>query len=157
MELSNPLLTQLKDIHLPLEPSWWPLPIGWYFIFIFLISLVCFLSYYGFKYSRRNHYRKLALMALTKLTYEQNGDPNLQLAQLSILLKRTALTAYPHLLIANLYGEAWLNFLDKTSNTVDFSQGVGRILLDAPYQKNTPIPTKEIINLSKKWIMKHKL
>ena len=44
------------------------------------------------------------------------------------LLKRTALSAFPREDVASLAGVEWLEFLDRTGSTKDFSRGAGRVL-----------------------------
>ena len=65
-------LSGLKDIHIPLEPHWWPLPIGWWIVIsavIFCIFIaVCFFLYW---YTRPKQY---ALREL-KTYYRQEKNP----------------------------------------------------------------------------------
>jgi hypothetical protein len=53
------------------------------------------------------------------------ADPLDGVADTMILLKRTALAAYPRARVANLSGEAWWAFLDRSVGTKRFSDGLG--------------------------------
>jgi hypothetical protein len=70
------------------------------------------------------------------------GDPTARLAAISQLLRRAARLRDPH--ATQLHGEAWLQFLDQVDgiagrrsdpgSSENFSSGIGRVLLDGPYQ-----------------------
>ena len=43
----NPeILSQLKDVHLPQNPSWWPLAVGYYILVTFFILIIGLLIFY---------------------------------------------------------------------------------------------------------------
>lgn len=161
MTVANPVLTQLKDIHNPAAPTIWPLAPGWYVVIILLLSgFIIAISYYWVKVYRRQRYRKMALAELLQLesTVSQADDISQIIATLAMLLKRTALAAYPSALVAGLTGTAWLTFLDETGQTTVFTQGVGQYLLTAPYQQAaTEVPLAALIQVTRRWINQHKL
>ncbi len=68
------------------------------------------------------------------------------------MLRRTALTFYEHDAVASLNGSSWLEFLDKTGNTQDFSKGVGKVLGNEAFQKNLNTDMGTLFSLVKKWI-----
>lgn len=158
METTNPLLNQLKDIHLPAAPGIWPLALGWYAIIALFVGGLLLAGYGAVKHYRTNRYRVSALAELAQLEADLNRSQNIQQAveNIAILLKRTALAAYPRQQVAGLTGEAWLVFLDKTSGMTVFTQGIGRILLAAPYQATANIPIQELLQLCREWIARHK-
>ena len=59
----------------------------------------------------------------------------------------TAVSAAP-----SLRGEPWLAFLDAQLGGEEFSQGVGRILLDGPYQRRARIDTDDLLVLIRRWL-----
>ncbi|MBL4826389.1 MAG: DUF4381 domain-containing protein [Spongiibacteraceae bacterium] len=149
-------LAQLRDIHLPNAISAWPPAPGWWILALIILTLLSGAIVFFYKRYQKNRYRRLALAALDQLN--QNDNYPIFLQNLNALLKQTALAAKPTNNIASLSGKQWLEFLDKSSNTHDFSEGVGAVLLDGPY-KPTP-PTKNINQLqelSKRWIKRHRL
>lgn len=155
----HPLLSQLKDIHLPPAPSLWPLALGWYLVIVLLVSGFCLIGYLAIKHYQANRYRKSALIELNQLEagLSHSGAISLAIEKMAILLKRTALVAYSqHRGVAGLTGEAWLVFLDDTGGTTAFTKGVGRILLVAPYQGTTDTSLPELIQLCREWITTHK-
>ena len=76
------------------------------------------------------------------------------IAETNVLLRRFALAYYPDQNIASLTGSDWLNFLDQSGKTQDFSRGAGRILIDAPYRAGQleNYNSDEFIPLIRKWI-----
>jgi len=132
----NPEL-QLRDIHLPPEPSWWPPAPGWWLLAI-VIGLVAWrLTRYGLR-SWRARQRSRALQeqfdAVLLVT-----EPAAQLAAISELLRRAARQSDPA--AAALVGRAWLEFLDRSTDATaaPFSRGPGRLLLDGPYRAHLDV------------------
>lgn len=154
----NPLLNQLKDIHLPPAPGVWPLAPGWYGLIAMVILALISVAWFSWRRQRANRYRKTALAELAQLESAIGQPDNVApvVEQVAILLKRTALAAYPAHLVAGLTGEAWLAFLDKTGETTEFSAGAGRVLLSAPYQASPDGEIRALILLSREWIATHK-
>jgi len=148
----TPLL-DLKDIHEPEAIGWWPPAIGWWVLAIAVPLLIGFLVWL---YKRLT--RKTALKTAEKILAEIKQDAardNLQkLSELSVLVRRVAISVSPRTDAAGLTGRQWLAFLDRSVKGMPFSEGVGRLLADAPY-RNTP-PTEqeisELINLCEDWL-----
>jgi hypothetical protein len=162
---SSPL-DQLADIHLPASVSWWPLAPGWWLLLSLI--LLAFAGHYVWrKRQARNHYRRLALRSLQALLteFEQQNNPAQYLQKLSVLLKRSALSAQPRNFNASLKGEDWLAWLDaqcppmKTlvaqSTPDSFSLGSGRALLIGPYQKMPQVDIAQLHALAHFWIAHH--
>ena len=74
----------------------------------------------------------------------------------NILLRRLALAYYPNASVASLTGGDWLKFLDESGNTLNFTRGAGRILIEAPYRsgKLENYNGDEFIPLIRKWVIK---
>ncbi len=144
------LLADLKDIHYPHMPSWWPLAPGWY-VALALLLLAGIGVFYFCRYIIRNMKRRNTI--LKELQYIKQQSPHANLAPaLSILLKRVAVSCYSREQVAGLKGEAWLRFLDKEGKTTAFTQGAGRLLLTAPYEKNNPQAFEQLLHCVEKWI-----
>ncbi|CAM4382857.1 MAG: hypothetical protein LEGION0403_FIIPPAGN_00720 [Legionella sp.] len=150
---SDPL-TQLKDIHLPGAIGWWPLAPGWYALITLLILLVVVLAAYIY---RRHHYalakkQALVLLASYQKNYEKEHNTPSSSAQISELLRRVALVYYPRTEVASLHGDAWLQFLNQTSNGIDFN-AIRALLLDAPFKAtDTSIDLSPLFTHAKRWI-----
>lgn len=99
---------QLRDIHLPGPPGWWPLAVGWWvliaIVVVALALLVVFLR-------RRRALRRRADAPLRELDaiaaqWERTHDTQALAASLSQLLRRAARRLDTR--SATLAGEAWL-------------------------------------------------
>jgi hypothetical protein len=127
----NPQL-ELRDIHLPPEPSWWPPAPGWLLLALLLVVVAWVLVRFLRQHWRARR-RRLALQSEFDAALGL-ADPQAQLAAISQLLRRAARVHAPA--AAALIGEAWLEFLDQAGGTEPafFTRGAGRLLEDGPYR-----------------------
>lgn len=149
----------LRDIHLPDPLSWWPLAPGWWILLGLLLVLFVLLIRWLFTEktpSKRGLQRQLQKM-LDHLQQEKSDKAFVE--ALSALLKGVAVERYGAE-VAGLSGEAWLGFLDQhwVDNTIreskhSFSQGTGRVLLTAPYQKHVDIDRQALMDLASEWLL----
>lgn len=147
-------LAQLKDIHLPDAIGWWPLAPGWYAIITLSIVLILVLATYAYRQHRYALAKKQALLLLARYQddYEKEHNTATSSAQISELLRRVALVYYPRTEVASLHGDAWVQFLNQTSKSVDFN-GVRALLLDAPFKaSDNNIDLNPLFTHAKLWI-----
>ncbi len=147
------LLSQLHDIQSPLEPSWWPLAQGWWYL-VFLVIFALLTLWFLNK-------RKLANQPLLAASNElesikdqyqlTNSDSELA-SNLSVWLKKVSLYAFPEQAIAGLTGQQWLEFLDKSSGNTGFTNGAGRIFADSIYRRQLNVNAVELIKLCENWL-----
>jgi hypothetical protein len=105
-----------------------------------------------------NRYRREALVALDRITHGAPTQCDARLAtELALLVRRTALAAFPRERIAALAGPAWLAFLDRSYGGGGFSCGPGRVLDAAPYQPTPPNAqdSSALTDLVRRWIKTH--
>lgn len=136
MEPNDPL-SQLRDIHLPDAVGWWPLAPGWWILAALFLAAIFVLVLWIIRRHRANRYRVQALIEMEKIwsEYQTQGDIARYLELMPQLLRRTAITAYPNLKkVSTLFGVDWLQFLDQTSNSKNFQNGAGKLLITLPYQ-----------------------
>lgn len=152
--MTNPLIQELRDIHLPDAISVWPLAMGWYLLITLAIVLLTLMIHYFIRRSRRLQPRRYVLQRLTALREHaaKESDHAAIAAELSSLLRRASLVAYPRHEVAGLEGEQWLKFLDKTGKTNEFSQGIGRVLVTAPYQSQAQFEVNALLDLATRWV-----
>jgi len=148
----NPL-TELRDIHLPKPISFWPLAPGWYIVLAIIVLMIVIGIIIIYKRQQKRKIPKAILHQLQQL--KQQTDNAAVIAALSSLLKRAALSFYPREKVAKLQGKEWLLFLDKTSNTNAFTQGVGRVFMIGPYQTQSEYNVEELTLLIENWIKHH--
>ena len=125
MKSSDPAsLQNLNDIVLPVTVGWWPLATGWYVLTGFLMLALAWFSYRSLHRWINNRYRRAALRELQLLNerIQQAEERDAGLRQIPILLKRTALSAYPRSEVASLTGKDWLHFLNSTVKKPVFTE-----------------------------------
>lgn len=130
----------LRDIHLPPAVDWWPLAPLWWLLLIG-VPLTVIATMYLYRRLTRKTAIKTARKRLQAWREDNQAGNAQRLAELSILLRRVALSTGRRQEIASLHGEAWLNYLDRQLPNRPFSQGVGRCLAEGAYQKH---PTNNI-------------
>lgn len=147
MAAEVPGFDDMHDIVVSDPISWWPLAPGWYVVLCILaISGVC----WAFKWLREwqaNQYRREALRELDEISPED----------LPSLMKRVSISVWPREKVAALSGDTWLQFLDQSGNTKEFTQGAGRFLLDLSYNPDCQITPdsqeyQQLLKLVRRWI-----
>jgi len=147
----------LKDIHLPEPVSWWPLAPGWWGLIILIAALIG-LFFLGRTLYRRGQLRREAHQALQNIQARHKSHQNDQqlAADLSTLLRRVTLSYSSRDDVASLTDDAWLYFLDrgvaKTKFKNAFSNGAGRVLIDAPYRSTVNIDSASLLKICTTWI-----
>lgn len=112
---TDPLsLDRLQDIVPGPDVPFWPPAPAWYFVLAAVVIQLLMLSIRGAVAYRAGAYRRQALRELSELGM---GD----CWELSVLMKRVALVAYPREKVASLTGKAWVNFLTETVRDVSFA------------------------------------
>ena len=125
----------LRDIHLPEAIGWWPPAIGWWLLAL-LIPLLLVLMIWLYKKITRKTALKAAKKLLLKIEQDPAQDDYQKLCELSMLVRRTAISVYPRTTAASLTGEAWLVFLDSAMQDQRFTNGPGSVLKQIPYRRN---------------------
>ncbi|MBI1195228.1 MAG: DUF4381 family protein [Gammaproteobacteria bacterium] len=143
-------LSQLRDIHLPAPVPWWPPAPGWWAVAAATLLTVA-LAWILYRRHRQNRWRRSALAALALV---RESLPEHQTGQLSVLLRRVAISRFPRQEVAGLTGQDWLAFLDRTLDGGDaFRAGAGRVLIHGPYRRNeTPVDPTDLTALCERWI-----
>jgi len=159
----NYMLNGLQEITLPEPPSYRPQTLGWKILVVIGLILLVLWSIQRYQIWHRNRYRRAALKQLKELEQHSQDLSNRVevLKELPVLLKRTALAAYPREQVASLHGNEWLTFLDNTYPGNDFTQGNGQLLAQLAYQPPQAIaqlPAEtftDLIATTRRWITRH--
>jgi len=149
----NPTLLDLKDIHEPEAIGWWPPAIGWWLLAITIPLLIVFLVWLYKRLTRKTAI-KTASRILAQIKQDTAQDNLRKLCDLSMLIRRVAISVSPREKAAGLTGRQWLAFLDTSVTGLPFSEGVGQLLADAPYRKTQPteLEISQLINLCEDWL-----
>jgi len=142
---SNPMLEQLKDIHLPDPVSWWPIAWPWWLMLIIFISAIVFYIYYR----NKNIWRDNAIKKLT--SFDQTNDVNFAL-QCNRLLKQISIHKLDQS-SASLSGITWLKFLDSKLKTAIFLPSLEAFAF-IPDNPKITIDTVQLKSACELWIRK---
>jgi len=144
---------QLRDIHLPEPISWWPPATGWWLLaalaVLLLAAMVLLLTY-----RRRTRLKRDAQAELRQIQdqYRQHQNDSLTIRQLSTLLRRVAISCDGRKQVASLTGTAWLQYLDQLGGGTQFTAGAGRMLVEAPYRRQTENCAAELLEICQGWL-----
>lgn len=140
-------LKGLNDFVHPAAPTWVPQTVGWYVLFAVIAVGVIWQAYRSFRSWRANAYRRDALRELERTP----------VAELSALMKRTALAAWPRERVASLTGQPWLAFLSQTFSGSAFSTPPGTLVEEMSLQANSLSPSdeRELRERAAQWIRGH--
>ena len=132
-------LDELRDIHLPPQPQAWPPAPGWWAVgtglgIVLLLALVLRKSWLA-----RRELRRMLSDARTRLRdiesrYQSGADLPALAADLSVLVRRVALSVHPRRDVAGLHGTAWLDYLARQADEDGFRGAAGRVLTEAPFR-----------------------
>ena len=128
-------LQNLNDIVLPATAGWWPLASGWYVLAGLVVIFISWFAYRSLRDWKANGYRRSALSELGTLSegIQNPTGRSSSLRKIPILLKRTALAAYPRSEVAQLTGENWFQFLNSTLKKPSFTESTFNTLNQISY------------------------
>ncbi len=148
-------LDQLSGLPVSEESGCWPPAPGWWLLggLVLLLTAVMVIAVRA----RRRSLRARALRELDELTsrWSSHSDFQTMAAEVSMLLRRIALTRFGQETVAGLHGESWQRFLSKTdddSSGESWDPDIGRILALAPYAP--PGPGNNWSPLSRDYLLK---
>ena len=151
-------LEQLRDIYMPADPSWWPLAPGWWVLIGLIVLLGLYLGFKNYQHKQHLRWQQRVLNEVDK-AIEGQSDRNLQLANISEVLRRVALQRYPNDKVVTLQGEKWLAFLDRTGGDGAFSREEAKQLADAVYrppQQAGPLTqADDLVKAVRRWIKRN--
>ncbi len=157
--MTETALRSLHDIALPEPISWLPQTWGWVALAELLVIALLSAFLIWLRHYRRNAYRREALHLLDAIEADIRNQTSREkgVHELSELLKRTALAAWPRGDVASLTGRAWIERLNANGG-----DGALAVLLDdLEYHNGTDIAalpaetTDELILNSRRWIRRH--
>ena len=164
LQVASPVPADFADIVEPAPVPWTPDTPAWTVVFVLLALLLLYLGWRAWRHYRANAYRREAAHRLEELAGRAT-DPTSRdaaLLEIPVLMKRTALAAYPRVEVASLSGEAWLGFLDRSGGGKDFVEGPGRLLdtlSSQPSEARTAITGPEVdglVHALRRWIRRHR-
>jgi hypothetical protein len=147
----------IAEILPPESVSWLPTTVGWRVLGLVLLVLAVRQSWRGWQHWLRNRYRGAAIRELDKISTE-SASTNAQLIAISLLLKATALQAYPREEIAALTGRDWIEWLNATGGQATFSSESSSLPAEHVYRGQAEVKDRALASLhdtSRLWIKQH--
>lgn len=155
-----PSLAQLHDLHLPPPVGWWPPAPGWWLLGLLALLLIGATSRWLWRRRHANRYRRAALAELQAIErrWQQHRQPQRYLTELSQLLRRAALSAYPEQPLAGLTDAVWREFLAQSGRLEAFHGPLGDALIQGPYRPpgDQPLDATPLRQLVAAWIRRHR-
>ena len=125
------ILAQLRDLHVPENPSIWPLPLGWWisFLLLLVLAVICvwvylqirkkLLPYSVIRSSAHSLNRKRNSGKLAPLDYA---------TRINLLYKEVLVRIEGHTEATELHGNEWLEYLAERFSNTEFVHGSGKCL-----------------------------
>ena len=136
---------ELHDIHLPPPPSWWPPAPGWWLLIALVVAASIFIFVFLYKKMQKRRRCRAVMAEFDRAVALHRSNALTLAATLSGFLRRLSLRDAPR--SAALAGEAWLRHLDRRGATDEFTAGVGRALIEAPFRAQANYDVSALIAL----------
>ncbi len=123
-----------------------PQTVGWWVVAFGLLVLGLRACWKFFAHHRANAYRKAAL--------DELDAAGANAATVALILRRTALYAFPREDVAGLHGEEWIEFLSQTAEGIQLSETASSALIHGPFELN-PRRNAELAQMARQWVETH--
>lgn len=148
----NPEELPLRDIHLPNPVGWWPPAPGWWLLAGIMLGVIAWLFWRWKQQQREERSLELALSELERLQRHHGNNTKDLLRELSVLLRRVAMTQYGRQAVSGLTGDAWVKFLDAKAGKPLFAGKLAHLLTEVPYRPETQAETTALLHAIRQWI-----
>lgn len=128
----EPSELDLRDIHLPADPAWWPPAVGWWLLLAVLLAAGAF-AWLRWRRWRADRVRRAALASLDAIAARCGDDPARLLPEISVWLRRVALSVGERRELAALTGDSWLAALAGLSPGSRLTREYAPLLTQGPY------------------------
>ena len=148
--MESELLNQLRDIHLPQAPLWWPPAPGWWVLAALGLCLLAWGIVRLWHRWRRFRPARTARQLHRRLTLELRGEsiaPTAWLHRTNEVLKRLAVHGLGHREMIPAWGDDWLRYLDGRYGEPAFSRGAGRFLGRARFRRDAEVDVQALDGL----------
>lgn len=130
---------------------------GWYILLALVVVFIIVFLIKWIRHYNRNRYRREALKNLRTIENHFNSKADVSyLNEVFVLLKYVAIQKFGREMVAQLFGENWLKFLEEKGKKTPF-QKHATIVSAVLYQSGevNSAEAKQIIELTRKWIKTH--
>ena len=148
--MEQELLNQLRDIHLPEAPLWWPPAPGWWLLAALALCLLVWGGLRTWRRWRRFRPARTARKLHRRLGLELRSEslaPTAWLHRTNEVLKRLAVHGLGHREMIPAWGDDWLRYLDGRYGEPAFSRGAGRGLGQARFRPQAEVDVQALDGL----------
>lgn len=137
---------ELRDIHLPGDPSMWPFALGWWF----LIIIVCIVLYFVIRkmaqLRQQKHMINLLQNELTNIRndFKKHNNKHTLAGHVSALLNRFVKYVLNDSIATSLTGKDWINYLNSRVKSEVFNK-FEMELTQAQYMKSVDFDVPSLI------------
>lgn len=146
LELMHPIVMPEPVSRFPEGPGWWILG-GW------LLAVSLLVTWHLLQRRRRSRYRREAGALLDEIGSWADRDPPGAAAEIAVVLKQTALAAYPRERVAALSGDEWARFLCESAGNDAEVARVSQQLASAAYDPRAD--GRQMLRGARRWIRAH--
>ena len=150
----NYAIAGIREVLPPDPVSWLPVTVGWQVLGLLLLALACWFVVRRWRRWQANRYRRDALAALARAG---GAAPTERLETIAVLLKTTALQAWPRHEVAALSGPGWVEWLEDAG--ASFSPASRELLTCGQYRRERPADGTALDSLAEEtaaWIREHR-
>ena len=144
----------LKELALPEPVSWFPATAGWLVVGAVLLAILGVLVWWRWRAWQRERYRREALARIDAMRGSAEG-----LAPLPLVLRATALAAFPRTEVAGLRGGAWVAWLNENGGRFDpaDAENLDRLPYDPRAASDlAPDDAVRLVDASRAWVKGHR-
>jgi hypothetical protein len=148
------LLDLMHGLVMPEPVAWLPQTPGWWIVLGWILAVLLLLAWQFAKRRRRNRYRRDALAELKAIAAQPELGPAESAQCIAVLLKQTALVAYPREDVAALYGDDWARFLKESAGNDRQVTDAADMLAAAAYRPDAD--GADLARPASRWIRLHR-
>lgn len=152
-------LSELADIRMPGEISWWPLAPGWW---VLLAILVVLAIYGAWRLQKRLVLQRRLGGAVTELTkaravLNMAGDSNMEqrliyVNSVNAVLRRVAMLHMDHNRVAGLSGQHWISFLREHDKAGLLTPALSEVLSQGRFAPRCDVDADALERMAREWI-----
>ena len=147
LELMHEIVMPDPISRMPDGPGWWVF-FGWLTLVGYIIGRSLVRRY------QRNRYRREAITMVEQVAASADASPANAAANIAVILKQTALVAYPRTDVAALYGDDWARFLNESASNDPLVNEASQALAHAAYDPDAD--GRKLVAAARRWIKVHR-